>query len=68
MEFGEVSKARRLELNMTQMELATSAGTNQQMITKIETYSMEPKFLVGCSILIALELSPEEVYKALSIP
>ncbi|MCK4777291.1 MAG: helix-turn-helix transcriptional regulator [Actinomycetia bacterium] len=68
MKFGEVSKARRLELGLTQDELSEMAGTNQQQITKVETYGMEPKFIVGCSILVALELDPMEVFKQLRLP
>lgn len=67
MTFGDVSKARRLELGLTQDELSEMAGTNQQMLTKIETYKMEPKFIVGFSILVALELDPMEVFKQISI-
>ena len=68
MKFGDISKARRLELDLTQDELSEMAGTNQQMLTKIETYKMEPKFIVGCSILVALELDPMEVFKQISLP
>lgn len=62
MKFGEVIKARRLELGLTQSEVASIAGTEQQNLSKFENYGVEPKFLLGYSILVALDLDVEKVY------
>ncbi len=66
MGFGEVVKERRLELEMTQRELASIAGTEQQTLSKIESYGVEPKFVLGYSILVALDLDVEKVYTDLA--
>ena len=40
MTYGEVVKGRRLELEMTQRELSEIAGTDQQTLTRIESYGI----------------------------
>lgn len=67
MTFGEMVRRRRRELELTQLEVAEMSGTSQQMLTQIERYNVEPKFILGCAILIALELSPMEVYKEIRL-
>ncbi len=62
MSFGEVVKARRLELELTQRELADVAGTEQAMVSRIENYGIEPNFTLGYSILVALDLDVEKIY------
>ena len=67
MQLSNVIRARRLELSMTQQELADTTGTSQQTITQIERYGVEPKFMLGCSLLIALDLNPVEIYNKVSV-
>ena len=66
MTFSEIVKARRRELELSQVEIAQTAGTTQQYMTQIERYGTEPKFTLGCAILIALDLHPLDVFRELT--
>lgn len=67
MQLSKIIRDRRMELGMTQRELADATGTSQQTITQIERYGVEPKFMLGCSLLFALDLNPVEVYRQVGL-
>ncbi len=63
MEFGEIIRSRRRDLEMTQSEVAEIVGVDQQTITRIEKHHVEPKFTLGFALCEALQLVPSQVYE-----
>ncbi len=55
MEFGEAVRARRIELELSQAELADRSGCSKAMVSEIETGKKNPTLRVACSIAAALE-------------
>ena len=54
--FGEFIKLRRLQLNLTQHEVAARAGTTQGYICKVENGEREPTVTLALKICDALDL------------
>lgn len=55
--FGEFIKLRRLQLNLTQHEVAARAGTTQGYICKVENGEREPTVTLALKICDALDLN-----------
>ena len=54
--FGEFIKFRRLQLNLTQYEVAAKAGTSQGYICKVENGEREPTVTLALKICDVLGL------------
>jgi transcriptional regulator with XRE-family HTH domain len=54
--FGEFIKARRLQLNLTQYEVAAKAGTTQGFVSKVEAGEREPTVTLALKICDVLGL------------
>jgi transcriptional regulator with XRE-family HTH domain len=54
--FGEFIKSRRLQLNLTQHEVASMAGTTQGFVSKVETGEQEPTVTLALKICDVLGL------------
>jgi transcriptional regulator with XRE-family HTH domain len=55
--FGEFIKLRRLQLNLTQYEVATKAGTTQGYLCKVENGMREPTITLALKICEVLNLN-----------
>lgn len=56
MDLGEVIRRRRVELGMSQSDLARKAGVDARQIRRYETGEQQPAFMVGVSIAKALDI------------
>ena len=63
MSLSENIRARRYEIGMSQLELATAVGVTQAHLSLIERGSREPAFSTGCRIAAALGWDPNEMSK-----
>lgn len=55
--FGEFIKTRRLQLNLTQYEVAANAGTTQGYLSKVEKGLKEPTITLALKICDTLKLN-----------
>ena len=60
---GEFVKRRRIELNLTQAELAEKVGIAQSMIAQYERYMKVPTIIVAVDIARVLGTTCEELVK-----
>lgn len=58
--FGEFIRTRRMELNLTQYEVAARAGTTQGYLCKVEKGLREPTITLALSICESLGLDINE--------
>lgn len=54
--FGEFIKLKRLQLNLTQLEVAVQAGTTQGYLSKMEKGIKEPTVTLALKICDVLDL------------
>lgn len=55
--FGEFIKDKRLQLNMTQYEVASKAGTTQGYLSKVEKGTKEPTITLALKLCDVLSLN-----------
>jgi predicted transcriptional regulator len=59
MNIAKLIKSRRIELGMTQADLAKASGASQSLLSKIEAGNLHPRFDDAVNILKALKLKVE---------
>lgn len=59
---GQMVRLRREELGVTQVDLATAAGTNQQTISRVERATMTPNDALRVAIAKALQMRAGELF------
>lgn len=55
--FGEFIKIKRLQLNLTQFEVASRAGTTQGYLSKVEKGTKEPTITLALKLCDVLGLN-----------
>ncbi len=60
---GTAIRQRRLELKITQEELATRILSNQTTVSRLELDTVSPSFRLITEIAFALDLLPSELVK-----
>ena len=59
---GDVIKKRRVELGLTQSEIAEAIDVDPRTILNIENYKGNPKFEALCSLIRTLQLDTQEIF------